>query len=87
MRKAKRIGLVLLIVGLVAFGTLAATERLGNRERICACDGDESCLLEGEHQQLQTMQALRLQLGAERMEADGSGPHGAGGGRQLRRGA
>ncbi len=87
MRKAKRVGLVLLLVGLVAFGALAATERLGNRERVCACDGDESCLMEGEHQQLQTMQALRQQLRAERMEAGGAGPHGAGGGRQLRHGA
>ncbi len=92
MTNWRNIVLAALLVGLMAFGALAATEQLRNQDRVCACDGDETCLMEGEQRQVQTRemkelrQELRTEQLAERLQADGTGPHGQGDNRQTRRG-
>ncbi len=82
MTKWTRLGIVTLWVGLVAFGALAAQGRFVGRDRTCMCDGMTECLMNGDGQSIQQMQQLRLQ----QMVADGTGPHGMSGGRQMRRG-
>ena len=81
MKKWMSIAVVMALIGLVAFGALAAHSRMAamNREARGECTGE--CDGQCEPMELKQMQQLRLQ----HLLGDGNGPHGNGGGRQMRR--
>ncbi len=84
MAKWKTAGIVVVMVGLVAFGAFAMQHRATmTRAQVCAAECSEECepMREMREEMRQEMRQQRLQqlLGEE------NGPHGNGGGRQMRR--
>ncbi len=81
MAKWKTAGIIVLMVGLMAFGAFAMQHRATmTRAQVCAAECSEEC-----EPMREMREEMRQEMRLQQLLGEEYGPHGNGGGRQMRR--